>query len=43
MPAGGVSNSRCTLNSVAMSGHVEYERSRSPGEIEGESASHDYH
>ncbi len=26
-----------------MSGHVKYERSRSPGEIEGESASHDDH
>ena len=25
-----------------MSGHVEHERSRSPGEIVGESASHDY-
>ncbi len=26
-----------------MSGHVKYERSRSPGEIEGESASHNNH
>ncbi len=32
-----------TLNSVTMSGHVKYERSRSPGEMEGESASHDDH
>ena len=32
-----------TLNSVTMSGHVKYERSRSPGEIEGESASHNNH
>ena len=32
-----------TLNSVTMGGHVKYERSRSPGEIEGESASHDDH
>ncbi len=32
-----------TLNSVTMSGHVKYARSRSPGEIEGESASHNNH